>query len=45
VEKGVKDEQGQAQGLLDSGCNGFIQKPFDAVVLSEKVQDILQKTD
>jgi signal transduction histidine kinase/ActR/RegA family two-component response regulator len=34
--------EGEAQQLLDSGCNGFIQKPFDAVVLSAKVQDILQ---
>jgi signal transduction histidine kinase/ActR/RegA family two-component response regulator len=37
--------EGQAQELLDSGCNGFIQKPFDAVVLSAKVQDILQKKE
>ena len=36
--------EGQAQQLLDSGCNGFIQKPFDAVVLSAKVQEILQPT-
>jgi CheY-like chemotaxis protein len=35
----------QAQELLDGGCSGFIQKPFDAVVLSAKVQDILQKKD
>ncbi|HEY5284735.1 MAG TPA: response regulator, partial [Polyangia bacterium] len=35
----------QAQELLDRGCNGFIQKPFDAVVLSAKVQDILQKKE
>jgi CheY-like chemotaxis protein len=34
--------EGEAQQLLDSGCNGFIQKPFDAVVLSAKVQHILQ---
>jgi PAS domain S-box-containing protein len=37
--------EGQAQELLDSGCNGFIQKPFDAVVLSAMVQDILQKKE
>jgi PAS domain S-box-containing protein len=36
--------EGQAQQLLDSGCNGFIQKPFDAVVLSAKVGEILQGT-
>jgi len=34
--------EGQAQSLLDSGCNGFIQKPFDAVALSSKVLGILQ---
>ena len=33
--------EGQAQKLLDSGCNGFIQKPFDAVVLSAKVHELL----
>jgi CheY-like chemotaxis protein len=36
--------EGQAQALLDSGCNGFIQKPFDAVALSAKVQKLLQPT-
>jgi CheY-like chemotaxis protein len=36
--------EGQAQQLLDSGCNGFIQKPFDAVVLSAKVGEILQRS-
>ncbi len=35
--------EGQAQELLDSGCDGFIQKPFDAVALSAKVQEILQR--
>ena len=34
--------EGQAQALLDSGCNGFIQKPFDALALSTKVQELLQ---
>ena len=29
---------GQAQALLDRGCNGFIQKPFDLAALSEKLQ-------
>lgn len=32
---------GQAQALLDRGCSGFIQKPFDAAGLSEKLQTIL----
>jgi PAS domain S-box-containing protein len=36
--------EGQAQELLNGGCNGFIQKPFDAVVLSAKVREILQPT-
>jgi PAS domain S-box-containing protein len=31
----------QAQALLDSGCNGFIQKPFDAGVLATKVRELL----
>ncbi len=35
--------EGQAQKLLDSGCNGFIQKPFDAAVLSAKVREILDQ--
>jgi CheY-like chemotaxis protein len=35
--------EGQAQELLDSGCDGFIQKPFDAVALSAKVQEILKR--
>ena len=33
----------QAQELLDGGCSGFIQKPFDDVVLSAKVHEILQE--
>jgi DNA-binding response OmpR family regulator len=35
--------EGQAQELLDCGCNGFIQKPFDAAALSAKVKEILQR--
>ena len=33
---------GQAQVILAHGCNGFIQKPFDALALSAKVREILQ---
>jgi CheY-like chemotaxis protein len=33
---------GQAQKLLDRGCNGFIQKPFDATALCEKIEEIRQ---
>ncbi len=29
---------GQVQELLERGCNGFLQKPFDAAALSEKIQ-------
>ena len=32
--------EGQAQALLDSGCNGFIQKPFAFPALREKLQEI-----
>jgi len=35
--------EGQAQELLDSGCKGFIQKPFDAVDLSAKVREIIDR--
>jgi PAS domain S-box-containing protein len=33
--------EGQAQEILASGCNGFIQKPFDLATLSAKVSEIL----
>ena len=32
---------GQATEILDRGCNGFIQKPFDLQSLSEKVRTIV----
>ncbi len=32
---------GQAQDILDRGCNGFIQKPFDIKRLSHKVRTVL----
>ena len=32
---------GQAQNILDRGCNGFIQKPFNINKLSCKVRDVL----
>lgn len=32
---------GQASEILERGCNGFIQKPFDLQALSEKVRSIL----
>ena len=32
---------GQAEAILERGCNGFIQKPFNTVELSHKIRDIL----
>ncbi len=32
---------GQAQEILDRGCTGFIQKPFDIAALSTKVRSLL----
>jgi CheY-like chemotaxis protein len=32
---------GQAHELIDRGCSGFIQKPFNLAELSQKVRDIL----
>ena len=32
---------GQAQEILDKGCNGFIQKPFNLKDLSQKIREIL----
>jgi FixJ family two-component response regulator len=32
---------GQAETLMQKGCQGFIQKPFNMAVLSEYVRKIL----
>jgi PAS domain S-box-containing protein len=32
---------GQAKDIMDRGCNGFIQKPFDIVAISHKIREIL----
>ncbi|CAB1059211.1 PAS/PAC sensor hybrid histidine kinase [Olavius sp. associated proteobacterium Delta 1] len=32
----------QIEELLDKGCNGFIQKPFDIVQLSQKLREVLE---
>ena len=32
---------GQAEAILQRGCNGFIQKPYTIKALSEKIRDIL----
>jgi two-component system, cell cycle sensor histidine kinase and response regulator CckA len=34
---------GQASEIMDRGCNGFIQKPFNYYQLSEKIQAIIAK--
>jgi len=34
---------GQASELLDKGCGGFIQKPFNMMELSKKVREVLDK--
>jgi DNA-binding NarL/FixJ family response regulator len=34
---------GQATEILNCGCNGFIQKPFDMKTLSEKIRSVLDK--
>jgi CheY-like chemotaxis protein len=33
---------GQAQEIMERGCDGFIQKPFDVKKLSRKIRDILE---
>jgi len=35
---------GQAQEILNRGCDGFIQKPFDLTVLSGSVVEVLSPT-
>ena len=34
---------GQATEILDRGCNGFIQKPFNMADLSKKIREILDQ--
>jgi CheY-like chemotaxis protein len=34
---------GQATKILDRGCNGFIQKPFNIRTLSKKIRNVLDK--
>ena len=33
--------EGQAQEIMDRGCNGFLQKPFRLANLSRKVREML----
>jgi CheY-like chemotaxis protein len=34
-------KSGQASAILDQGCNGFIQKPFNSQELSLKIRAVL----
>ena len=34
---------GQATEILERGCNGFIQKPFDIEQLSQKIREVMDK--
>jgi len=34
---------GQASEIIDRGCNGFIQKPFNVIQLSRKISEVLGK--
>ena len=34
---------GDAQKIMDRGCNGFIQKPFNLSDLSQKIREVLDK--
>jgi len=34
---------GEATAILNRGCNGFIQKPFDMKKLSANIKEILNK--
>jgi len=34
---------GKATEILNSGCNGFIHKPFNMKQLAEKIREILDK--
>jgi two-component system cell cycle sensor histidine kinase/response regulator CckA len=33
--------EGQAESLLNKGCNGFIQKPYTLNQLSKKIKEVL----
>jgi two-component system, cell cycle sensor histidine kinase and response regulator CckA len=36
--------RGEASEILKRGCNGFIQKPFNIKMLSQKLREILDST-
>jgi len=50
IDQGVKvvlssgySINGDAQQVLDRGCMGFIQKPFNLTAISLKIREILDK--
>ena len=36
---------GQASKIMERGCDGFIQKPFNLKQLSAKIRDVLDKKE
>ena len=34
---------GQAQQIIDKGCQGFVQKPFTIAVISRKLREVLER--
>ena len=35
---------GQAEAVMAKGCNGFIQKPYNAGILSRKIRQIIDES-
>jgi PAS domain S-box-containing protein len=35
---------GQATDIMERGCNGFIQKPFDMITISQKIRQVLDES-
>jgi DNA-binding NarL/FixJ family response regulator len=33
---------GQAQAILENGCQGFLQKPFDIIELAKEIRNVLK---
>jgi hypothetical protein len=42
-EKEVVEEKKVSEEILNRGCNGFIQKPFDIKSLSQEIREVLDK--
>jgi two-component system cell cycle sensor histidine kinase/response regulator CckA len=37
------DMNSEVKGILEQGCNGFIQKPFNMTNLSEKLRQVFEQ--